>query len=425
MIYQDNKELIALKRLFSIVNGSTPKSNNSEYWDGDIPWVTPLDLGNDHNKFIETTTRKITQTGLDSCGTSLVPTGSIIMSCRAPIGSIGITSTEMCTNQGCKSLVKKSKNISEKFFYYVLLSSNAELNNLGKGTTFLELSTDSLSNYKVPNYSFEKQELIANFLDLKTAKIDNLIQQQEELVSLLTEKHKTAITHAITRGINSHAKLKDSGVKWIGKIPEHWNLISLKRLCELLKDGTHLPPARVDVGVPLLSVRNLQDSNFGFLEDDSQISEKSYLELSRSFVPQENDVLLAIVGATIGKTAMVPAGMSAFHIQRSLAIFRVNQHLTPSWLWRSFQSTGFQSLLWEHVGFSAQPGIYLGTLSEFKIPVPPLDEQQLILEKLNMELTKIKLLIDKSKRSIELLKEHRMSLISEAIAGKIDVKEAI
>jgi len=375
-------EAIALKRLFNIVNGSTPKSDVPEYWGGDIPWVTPVDLSNDNNKFIKTTNRYITKAGLNSCGTTLVPADSIILSCRAPIGSIGISSSEMCTNQGCKSLVKKS-NLSEKYFYYLLTTSNVELNSLGRGTTFLELSTEALSSYKVPYFPNEIQEKIVKFLDCETEKIDALIQKQEKLIDLSVEKRQAAISYAITRGLNPKANLKDSGVEWLGQVPEHWKVIPLKRLCVLLKDGTHLPPARVDVGVPLLSVRNLQDSTFGFLEDDSLISEESYLDLARSFIPQANDVLLAIVGATIGKAALVPSNMDKFHIQRSLAIFRTNNNLNPPWLWRSFQSTGFQSLLWEKVGYSAQPGIYLGALSEFKMPVPPITEQIEILKELD------------------------------------------
>lgn len=317
----------------------------------------------------------------------------------------------------------RGKEFLTKFIEYYLPVELKKINDVTYATTVKHLSSLAINKIKFPLPPLVELQKIVEFLDYETLKIDELIKKQEQLISLSTERYQAAISYAITKGFESKAKLKDSGIKWIGEIPDHWSVIPLKRLCSLLKDGTHLPPARVDKGVPLLSVRNLQNSNFGFLEDDSQISEESYVELSRSFTPEKDDILLAIVGATIGKTALIPADMGAFHIQRSLAIFRVNHLLTPAWLWRSFQSTGFQSLLWEQVGFSAQPGIYLGSLSEFKMPIPPLEEQTVILEKLDLELTKIKLLIDKSKSSVELLKEHRASLISAAVTGKIDVRE--
>lgn len=113
-----------------------------------------------------------------------------------------------------------------------------------------------------------------------------------------------------------------SGVEWLGEVPAHWAIARLKRACSLIKDGTHLPPPRVEQGIPLLSVRNVEDGRFDFRDDDSMISEADYDALARSFVPRPQDVLLAIVGATIGKTAIVPDGFDRFHIQRSLAVFR-------------------------------------------------------------------------------------------------------
>ena len=213
-----------------------------------------------------------------------------------------------------------------------------------------------------------------------------------------------------------YPKYKASGVEWLGDVPEHWEVVPLKHLCVLLKDGTHLPPARVDDGVPLLSVRNLVDGEFVLREDDSMIAEESYRELCRAFVPQAEDVLLAIVGATLGKTAIIPAGLGPIHIQRSLAIFRTRPEVVPpTFLSLVFQSHSFQSLLWELVGYSAQPGIYLGTLQNLRMPVPPQDEQTLIASFLDRETSKIDGLVGEQRRLIELLKEKRQAVISHAV----------
>ena len=125
-----------IKYLFSIVNGSTPESNDLNCWDGDISWITPADM-EDFGE-IAFGERNITTFGYDSCGTSLLPIGSIVISTRAPIGKINITTNVLCTNQGCKSLVGNKDN---KYFFYLLYALKDQLTLLGRGTTFLELST--------------------------------------------------------------------------------------------------------------------------------------------------------------------------------------------------------------------------------------------------------------------------------------------
>ena len=224
-----------------------------------------------------------------------------------------------------------------------------------------------------------EQRDIAAFLDLETAKIDALVAEQRRLIDLLREKRQAVISHAVTKGLNPKAQLKPSGIDWLGDVQEGWATIQLRYLCNLLKDGTHLPPPRVEEGVPLLSVRNLQNGKFTTLDDDSLISEADFQGLCRAFVPEKGDVLLAVVGATLGKSAIVDETLPRFHIQRSLAIFRPTSSVSAEWLNLVFQSKNFQQLLWSKVGFSAQPGIYLGVLSEIRFPKIAIQEQREIV----------------------------------------------
>jgi type I restriction enzyme S subunit len=217
--------------------------------------------------------------------------------------------------------------------------------------------------------------------------------------------------------------MKDSGVEWLGEVPEHWEMKPLKHLCSLLRDGTHLPPPRVCEGIPLLSVRNIQGEQFAIREDDSLISPDDYQELCRSFTPLPGDVLLAIVGATMGKTALVPDCLGDFHIQRSLAVFRARPStLCPEWLLFTFRSIGFQSLLWRDVSFSAQPGIYLGALKDMSIPTPPIKEQTEIVESCRERLEYLRDVIDVALKAVEVQSERRSALISAAVTGQIDVR---
>ena len=132
---------------------------------------------------------------------------------------------------------------------------------------------------------------------------------------------------------------------------------------------------------------------------------------------------MAIVGATLGKTAAVPDGLGDFHIQRSLAVFRPRENTVDSiWLLCVLRSAGFQSLLWEHAGYSAQPGIYLGTLGDFSIPMPPLAEQSDICRELGAHVKNLETLISLTQASIGLLTERRAALITAAVTGQIDVR---
>lgn len=189
-------EIIDVKKIFNIVNGSTPKSDEDEYWNGDIVWITPAEMSSD-TITICNSKRKITKAGMSSCGTTLVPQGSIIISNRAPIGLICIAGTELCTNQGCKSLVKMNNNINNKYYYYFMLTQVSTLNMLGRGTTFLELSTTDLSNFKViaPN---SNQNQIVDYLDKKCSAIDKLISSKEKLIDKLTEYKKSLIYECVT-----------------------------------------------------------------------------------------------------------------------------------------------------------------------------------------------------------------------------------
>lgn len=160
-------KIIQLKRLFKVVNGSTPKSSKPEYWDGDIPWATPDDLGTLNSMEIAETARTITESGYQSCGTTLVSANSIILSTRAPIGHLALTTVQMCTNQGCRFLVPRS-NINSRFYYYQLLAGRQELKSYGQGSTFMELSKTKLGILMLAFPHKSEQRTITDFLDCRT-----------------------------------------------------------------------------------------------------------------------------------------------------------------------------------------------------------------------------------------------------------------
>ena len=194
--------ILPLKRSFRIVGGSTPKSDDPSFWDGDIQWFTPADLGKSNDLYIRESHRTISQAGLESCSTSIVGCGALVISTRAPIGYIAIAATDLCFNQGCKALVSYQKELCVEFFYYLLLSAADTLNVYGKGTTFLELSGDVLGAFLVPMPTNSEQEAIASFLINETSKIDALVEKAKESIELMKERRSALISAAVTGKID-------------------------------------------------------------------------------------------------------------------------------------------------------------------------------------------------------------------------------
>jgi type I restriction enzyme S subunit len=410
--------LTPLKYHFKIVGGSTPKSDQEHYWDGDVKWVTPSDLSKLNSFYIHDSQRKITLAGLNSCGSSLVPKGSVVLSTRAPIGTIGIAFTEVCTNQGCKSLVPD--NQSNPIFYTYLLSiCSVELNLRGKGTTFLELSADELGSFKVGFPTLNEQLNIVRFLDRETAKLDNLIAKQEKLIELLKEKRQAIISHAVTKGLDPSVKMKDSGLDWLGMVPEHWVITRLKYLGDAIIGLTYDPTEVVDEteGTLILRSSNIQQGVVSFDDNvyvNKQIPEKLFTRIGDILICSRNGSR-----KLIGKNITINEQTVGLSFGAFMTIFRSKYYKYVSCILNSslfeFQAGSFLT--------STVNQLTTGNLNSFEVPFPPEDEQIEIASYVNKQTNKIDTLISKAEKSIELAKEHRTALISAAVTGKIDVRE--
>lgn len=190
-------EVRRLGSVMQIQNGATPSSSTPEYWDGDIVWVTPDDLGKLKGRYIYDSSRLITLEGYNACGTTLAPAGSIVISTRAPIGHLGILQVAACTNQGCRLLVPQVKTISE-YLYYVLFAARPSLEALGQGSTFLELSRTNLRVFRVPFPPLPEQFSIVEHLDAQTAKINAAIAASRKEIELLREYLTRLISDVVT-----------------------------------------------------------------------------------------------------------------------------------------------------------------------------------------------------------------------------------
>ena len=214
-------EFKELGNFCTVINGSTPKTHINEYWDGNITWITPTDLGRNQNKYISDSERKISDSGYNSSNTNIIPKNNIILSTRAPIGHIAINNIDVCTNQGCKGIIPNEK-LNVDFLFHFLKYSKNKLNNLGSGTTFKELSTNSLLTFMIPIPTIEEQIRIVKDIETKLNTIENVKKANTEQL-LIVER---IFDSYMNRILNSFRQYKP---------------IKLEELCQIERGGSPRP----------------------------------------------------------------------------------------------------------------------------------------------------------------------------------------
>lgn len=323
-----------------------------------------------------------------------------------------------------KLKTKKHQNVS--FINYVMNTPFivAQAERFANGTTRSRVNLGIIKNLVIPLPSYEEQLEIVKFLDYKIQKIDQLIESVQKKVDLLEQQCQSIITEALTKGLNPNEKMKDSGVEWIGEIPEHWCKLKLKYLTRQIIDGTHHTPDYQDEGIPFLRVTDITKSKGKEinLKDVKYISQKEHSELVKRCRPEKGDLLVSKNG-TIGVPKVIDWDWE-FSIFVSLCLIKLNKNkLNPY-----FASFYFESkLVDEQIAFGSKKStimnLHLDKVKEFFIFVPPLSEQDEIVKYLQVKVSEVEISKRVVENQIEKLKEYRQSLIYEAVTGKIDVRD--
>ncbi|MCZ8065115.1 MAG: restriction endonuclease subunit S [Microcystis sp.] len=400
-----------------IGSGTTPSTNRYDYYDGDVPWINTSEL---RENIITDTSVKITKKALlDNSVLNLYSPGTLLIAMYgATIGRLGILGITACTNQACCALANPIL-LDTKFVFYWLWMRRNELIILSSGGGQPNINQEKIRSIKIPAPPLPEQQKIAEFLDQETSKIDKLITKKERLIELLKEKRTALISHAVTKGLNPDVPMKDSGVEWLGEIPEHWEVKRLKFLTRQIIDGTHFTPTYAVEGVPFLRVTDIQESVINF-EQVKLIPESEHKELIKRCNPEKGDLLLSKNG-TIGVPRIVDWNHK-FSIFVSLCLIKVRKLLSVHYSYYFFLSHEIKSQMSYGTKTNTVMNLHLDKIREFIFTFPPLPEQQKIAQFLDRETSKIDNLITKTRTSIDHLKEYRTALISAAVTGKIDVR---
>ena len=407
-----------LKFIANIQTGTTPSTANESNFDDNngIPWVKPDEL--DNFTPLLKSKKYLTEEGLNSA--RVIKKDSVLVCGIGTIGKFGVAGTDLTTNQQINS-VTFNKLLIPSFGKFIISSSEKEMNRFSNGNVVKILNTESQKNIFYPYPPIQEQQQIAKFLDNATQKMDTLIQKQENLIKLLKEKRQAVISHAVTRGLNPDVKFKDSGVEWLGDVPEHWSTPELIYITKNIGDGLHSTPEYSDnTGYYFINGNNINEGKISINKKTKEVSEK---EFHNHYIHLNGSSVFLSINGTIGNVALY--NNENVILGKSAAFMNCTNKIIPSYLMHYLLSSQSKNYFDLEVTGTTIYNLSLNSIRKMKICVPPLDEQEEIIKYCFETKNKLDTLIKKSKKSIKLLKEKRTALISSAVIGKIDVRELV
>jgi type I restriction enzyme S subunit len=324
-----------------VLRGASPRPiDDPKYFDdeGEYAWVRISDVTN-AGKYLEETTEKLSSLGA-SLSVKLKP-GDLFLSIAGSVGKACLTKIKCCIHDGFVYFPRLSAN--KKYLYWVFASGEA-YKGLGKLGTQLNLNTDTVASISIGFPPNNVQQQIANFLDQKTGQIDDLIQKKEKMIKLLKEKRAAIINQAITKGLDPNAKMKPSGIDWIGDIPQEWDVFKLKYLTQKIGSGiTPKGGAAIyeNEGIPLLRSQNIHFDALR-LDDVAYISEEIHQNMIATEV-HEGDVLFNITGASIGRCNYWPKDIGIANVNQHVCIVRPSALILTKYLYFCCPQISFNS----------------------------------------------------------------------------------
>lgn len=344
--------------------------------------------------------------------------GDILLALSGSIGKMCVYTSHEKAYINQRIAIIRSENSLVKYF---LLSKGFGdyLFLVCSGTAQLNISTKDLGNFRIPLPPLQEQKAIADFLDKKTHQIEEFIAKKQKLITLLEEKKQTLINQCVTQGLDSSISLKDSGVEWLGKIPTHWEVLQLKFLGKL-RGGDGFPheyQGKNNYEFPFYKVGDLQKSKDGFFmsETENTISEEIGNIIRAKPFPKNT-----IVWAKIGEALCLNRRRVLKHvsyIDNNMTGFVIKQNVDLRYAFYLLSSVDLSLF----INPSVVPSISEGTQALIRVPLPPLEEQKAIAEYLDTQIAKIDLAISKIKSQINLIKEYKSTLISEAVCGRVGI----
>lgn len=312
------------------------------------------------------------------------------------------------------------------YFHYLLRSAayKWELQTRSKGVWLsrLQLSDQAFLEMPIIAPTPEEQSAIVRYLDYMDRRIRRYIHAKQKLIKLLEEQKQAIIHRAVTRGLDPDVRLKDSGVEWLGDVPEHWEIRAFTRCAVERADYRGATPTKTENGIFLVTAKNIRKGWIDYEASKEFVSEATYPTIMRRGLPKRGDLLFT-TEAPLGNAALVDKEEVA--LAQRVIRFRMNSHLLePYFALYSVLSPYFQNQMFRRGTGSTALGIKASKLPQLQIVCPPIYEQRQILEHIENECSSIIKTLESATNEIALLREYRTRMISDVVTGKLDVREA-
>lgn len=320
-------------------------------------------------------------------------------------------------------ILRPNANYNKKFIMYGMNADGyaEHANMIARGATMSRISRSQLGQFWLAFPNIEEQQVIADFLDKECAQIDSIAADLGKQIELLQQYKKSLITETVTKGLNKSVPMKDSGIDWIGKIPEHWDVEPIKyRVTFHNGDRGENYPSKSELqseGIPFINAGHLEGDGLN-MDNMDYISEEKY-RIMGGVKLRSGDILYCLRGS-VGKNAIVDMNQGA--VASSLVAIR-SVRISAKYLYYCLNShiEEVQRYLWDNG--TAQPNLSADNLGKYKICIPPVEEQMTIVEYLNNICSQIDNLIIGKRKQLSTIQQHKKSLIYEYVTGKKRVKE--
>lgn len=345
---------------------------------------------------------------------------TLLLSINGTIGNLAFYQNEKVILGKSASYIELKPSIEMKFAYYFFSSINAKNYFFYEvtGSTIFNLSLKSIKNIFLSVPSINEQKQIASFLDRATTEIDQIIEQQKQLITLLEEERTTVISHAVTKGLDPSVPMKDSGIAWLGEIPKHWDVKKLKHVAEI---NTDTLPENTD-STYLLNYLDIGNVNTkGEIIEVQELIFKDAPSRARRVV-NAGDTAISTVRTYLRAIVFIDQPPDNLIVSTGFAVLRPTVELYPKFLFRLIQSQQFIDTVVALSTGVSYPAITPYQLASLAVWLPTFQEQQAITSFVDQETARIDEAIENVRSQIEKLEEYRTVLISDAVTGKIDVR---
>ncbi|WP_339629673.1 restriction endonuclease subunit S [uncultured Maribacter sp.] len=409
-----------MTRIGNLSELTVPQRDKPKDLKGEIPWLRIEDF---ESKYVSTSksNQGVSIETVKSMNLKVYPVGTVLTACSCTMGKTAIVREPLITNQTFIGITP-NQNLESEYLYYFLISSTQYLNSIASGAIQSYLSRSEFSKLKIPKISIVEQTKIANYLNHKTAHLDTLIAKKEHLINLLQEERTSMINQAVTKGIDSTVIMKDSGIEWLGEIPEHWVNYRIDWITTIVRGNTGFKKDELLESGEYVALQygktykvDIVDESFKFF-----VNNEFY---KQSQIVSRGDTILISTSETVEDL-----GHTCYYDKENIGLLGGEQILLkPN---RKILS---EKYLYHYAGqFCLEMRRYAKGLKVFRfntnnlkqifIAIPSLEEQILIADYLDRETIRISEVISRTKKEIELLKEYKTSLISEVVTGKVDVR---